>query len=165
MAKHERAASLPHPTRRQILAWSGPGLLAPAFMAGLGATMGAAHADEKPRSGGTLIMAIGSDPTGFNVDITTAIADYIGGSNIYEGLVQLNQDFEPTPCLAKSWTVSPDGTRYTFQLVQAQWQDGQPLTSKDVKFTLEQVSSKYGSKFAAAAARIKAIKRRTPTLW
>jgi peptide/nickel transport system substrate-binding protein len=41
--------------------------------------------------------------------------------------------------------------------MQAKFHDGQPMTSKDVKFTLEQVSGKYGSKFAAAAARIKAI--------
>jgi peptide/nickel transport system substrate-binding protein len=143
------------PRRRQVLRWAGQmGLLAPAMMAGSGSV---AQAQGTPRRGGTLILVTGGDPTGFNVDITTAITDYLVGSQIYEGLTQIDQDFRPVPWLAKSWTVSDDGMRYTFQLVQAKWSDGQPMTSKDVKFTLEQVSSKYGSKFAAAAARIKNI--------
>jgi peptide/nickel transport system substrate-binding protein len=143
------------PGRRQVLRWAGQvGLLAPAMMAG---ARGTAWAQDTPKRGGSLILVTGADPTGFNPDITTAITDYLVGSQIYEGLTQIDQDFRPVPWLAKSWTVSEDGTRYTFQLVQATWQDGQKLTSKDVKFTLEQVSAKYGSKFAAAAARIKAI--------
>jgi peptide/nickel transport system substrate-binding protein len=143
------------PSRRQVLRWASQiGLLAPAMMVG---AEGAAHAQGTPRRGGTLIMVTGGDPTGFNVDITTAITDYLVGSQIYEGMTAIDQDFRPVPWLAKSWAVSDDGTRYTFQLVQAKWSDGQPMTSKDVKFTLEQVSGKYGSKFAAAAARIKNI--------
>jgi peptide/nickel transport system substrate-binding protein len=142
-------------SRRQVLRWAGRiGLVVPAMMTVL---RGVAHAQGAPRRGGTLIMATGADPTGFNPDITTAITDYLVGSQIYEGLTQIDQDFRPIPWLAKSWSVSDDGTRYTFQLVQAKWQDGKKLTSKDVKFTLEQVSGKYGSKFAAAAARIKSI--------
>jgi peptide/nickel transport system substrate-binding protein len=145
----------PEPNRRQVLRWAGQlGLLAPAMMAG---ARNAAWAQGAPKRGGSLIMVSGADPTGFNPDITTAITDYLVGSQIYEGLTQIDQDFRLVPWLAKSWTVSDDGTRYTFQLVQATWHDGQKMTSKDVKFTLEQVSAKYGSKFAAAAARIKNI--------
>jgi nickel transport system substrate-binding protein len=35
---------------------------------------------------------------------------------LFEGLVFLGQDGKPQPWLAKSWTVSPDGTLYTFKL-------------------------------------------------
>lgn len=143
------------PGRREVLRWAAQiGLLAPAMLA---AARNAAWAQEAPKRGGSLIMVNGADPTGFNPDITTAITDYLVGSQIYEGLTEIDQDFRPVPRLAKSWTISEDGTLYTFQLVPATWQDGQKLTSKDVKYTLEQVSAKYGSKFAAAAARIKTI--------
>lgn len=142
-------------SRRHLLIGGGAGLLAPTIFAGVPSTARAQATT--PKRGGTLIMATGGDPTGFNPDITTAITDYLVGSQIYEGLTQIDQDFRPVPWLAKSWTVSDDDTRYTFQLVPAKWHDGQPLTSKDVKFSLEQASGKYGSKFAAAAARIKGI--------
>jgi peptide/nickel transport system substrate-binding protein len=41
-----------------------------------------------------------------------------------------------TPDLATSWTVSPDGSVYTFKLASGvTWQDGQPFTANDVAFT------------------------------
>ena len=45
-------------------------------------------------------------------------------------------DLSPRPELATSWTTSPDGKTWTFQLRQGvKWQDGEPFTSKDVAFT------------------------------
>ena len=35
---------------------------------------------------------------------------------LFNGLVQMNQDLKVMPCIAKSWEVSEDGTVYTFQL-------------------------------------------------
>jgi peptide/nickel transport system substrate-binding protein len=44
----------------------------------------------------------------------------------------------PAPGLATSWDVSPDKKTVTFHLVKnAKWSDGQPITSKDVKYSLE----------------------------
>ena len=37
-------------------------------------------------------------------------------NQIYNGLVQLNDKLEVRPCIAKSWTISTDGLRYTFYL-------------------------------------------------
>jgi peptide/nickel transport system substrate-binding protein len=46
------------------------------------------------------------------------------------------KDLSPKPELAESWTVSPDGKTWTFKIRQGvKWQDGQPLTAKDVAFT------------------------------
>ena len=41
--------------------------------------------------------------------------------------------------LAKSWKVSEDGTRWTFQLADAQWHDGVPVTAEDIKYSLDTV--------------------------
>jgi len=42
------------------------------------------------------------------------------------------------PWLASSWETTPDGLSYTFRLVDhARWQDGQPLTADDVKFSFD----------------------------
>jgi peptide/nickel transport system substrate-binding protein len=42
--------------------------------------------------------------------------------------------------LCDSWTVSPDGTTYTFRLRQAQWHDGRPVTAEDIKFSLDRIT-------------------------
>lgn len=111
----------------------------------------------EPKRGGTLVMVISGDPPTVNLDITTGVPDFCVASLVLEGLVRLDHSFTPTPNLAESWTISPDGLSYVFKLVQTKWHDGKDFTSADVKFTLEQVSSQYGAKFAAAASMIDAI--------
>jgi peptide/nickel transport system substrate-binding protein len=57
----------------------------------------------------------------------------------YDLLVNFSPDnLGPAPGLAESWDVSPDKKTVTFHLVKgAKWSDGEPITSKDVKFSLE----------------------------
>ena len=57
----------------------------------------------------------------------------------YDLLVNFSPDnLAPAPGLATSWDVSPDKKTVTFHLVKgAKWSDGQPITSKDVKFSLD----------------------------
>jgi peptide/nickel transport system substrate-binding protein len=46
--------------------------------------------------------------------------------------------WSPMPDLADSWDVSPDGTQWTIHLHPGvKWQDGQPFTAADVKFTID----------------------------
>ena len=40
------------------------------------------------------------------------------GALLYNGLVELDNDLKVQPCIAKSWTISPDGLVYTFFLNQ-----------------------------------------------
>ncbi len=37
-------------------------------------------------------------------------------NQVYNGLVQINDSLKTSPCIAKSWDISPDGTTYTFHL-------------------------------------------------
>ena len=57
---------------------------------------------------------------------------------VFEGLVTLDPGGAPRPALARSWTTSPDGASWTFQLrPDARWHDGEPVTADDVVFTVE----------------------------
>lgn len=39
-----------------------------------------------------------------------------GCTQLYNGLVELDEQLQPQPCIAKDWTISPDGLTYTFTL-------------------------------------------------
>lgn len=60
--------------------------------------------------------------------------------------------------MAKSWNISSDGLTYTFHLRDdVKWQDGEALTSADVKFSLEKLVEKYNARAKAAYRKIKTV--------
>lgn len=60
---------------------------------------------------------------------------------MYESLVQNDaKDGSPTAGLAENWESTPDGMQWTFTLHDGlKWSDGEPITSKDVKWTYDQM--------------------------
>lgn len=56
---------------------------------------------------------------------------------LFRGLVRSGRDGRPIADLAAGWTVEAKGARWTFRLRQdAAWQDGVPVTSDDVVYTV-----------------------------
>ncbi len=110
-----------------------------------------------PQRGGGAIFTLSQDPTTVNPDVSTNPPDRQVGCIIYQGLVQLSTDYKVLPLLAKSWTASTDGLTYTFELNDAEWHDGKPFTSDDVKYSLLEVSAKYSAVFAPAGRAIESI--------
>jgi len=123
---------------------------------------GIAIAQDKPQYGGTAIAVVGADPAQLNPNVTVGVPDVLTGCLLNDGLVRFATGFKVVPSLAKSWEISPDGLTYTFHLNQATFHDGKPMTSADVKFTLLEVSAKYGSKFNAPGKAIKEIDTPNP---
>ncbi len=96
----------------------------------------AAPSTALPRTGGTLRLP-GAAPT--TLDPHRA-RDVVSAEYIYEvfsGLVTLSNDLKVVPDLAERWTVSPDGTAFTFTLQPARFHDGTAVTSEDVRWSLE----------------------------
>lgn len=112
---------------------------------------------QEPRHGGTAIAVVGADPATLNPNVSVGVPDVLTGCMLYDGLVRFAEGFRIVPSLAKSWEIASDGLTYTFHLNPANWSDGKPMTSEDVKFTLLEVSSKFGSKFVAPGKAIKEI--------
>ncbi|MCI2779924.1 ABC transporter substrate-binding protein [Clostridium perfringens] len=53
-------------------------------------------------------------------------------SNIFSGLVEVNEKGEPIPDLAMGWTISDDGLEYTFKINEKnKWSNGTEVTAKD----------------------------------
>jgi len=58
-------------------------------------------------------------------------------TQIFVGLIQVGENWELMPYLAKSWKISSDKLTYTFKLhAGTEFHDGKPVTSKDVAFSL-----------------------------
>lgn len=61
---------------------------------------------------------------------------------LYRGLVRFDDRAVPQADLAESWGISQDGTVYNFSIrPNAVWQDGKPVTSDDVAFTVDLLRS------------------------
>lgn len=93
-----------------------------------------------PMSGGKITEGIVGAPTLVNPVIAMSDADKDITSLIYSGLMQKNPDGTFIPDLAESFTVSPDGTTYTFTIKNnATFQNGMKVTANDVVFTIEKI--------------------------
>jgi len=59
----------------------------------------------------------------------------------YDTLVNYDADtLQPVPGIAESWETSPDGKTWTFHIRKdVNWQDGQPLTARDIAFTFNYI--------------------------
>lgn len=72
---------------------------------------------------------------------------------VYEGLVSLDNNYDPIPMLAESWKVSDDGKAYSFKLRDGvKFQNGKTLTTADAKYSLD-----YYRKNAVRASNLKNI--------
>lgn len=61
---------------------------------------------------------------------------------VFEPLVWFDEGEEPVPRLARSWEHSADFREWTYHLrPDVRWHDGAPVTSRDVKFTVELFAS------------------------
>lgn len=105
-------------------------------------------------------------PGGFpgNFNPLAATAGFTWLSTYYEPLVIFSADLSKIEGdLASSYTVSPDQKTYTFKLAKANWHDGQPFTSADVKFTLAlAMNAKTGSINAARLKDVDSIETPDP---
>lgn len=122
-------------------------------------TAGSTTTSAAPTRGGTLVVAIDSDPGGLNPATTTSGATHTAAELMYNGLVELDDKSEPKGELAESWDVEGEGLVYTFKLrPDVKWHDGKPFTSADVKYSFDEVLLKLHSRTrASVGAALEAI--------
>lgn len=96
--------------------------------------------------------------------IATNFLDLQALGLIYQPLVTLNSSLQVVPDLASSWTFSSDSKSVTFTLrSRVKFDDGTPLTSADVKASLERVlNPKTGAAAASNISTVASISAPTP---
>ncbi len=134
-------------------------------LAGLGAKIGIAAmsavlvaaatapgVSAQDESGGDIVVGVTSDvDTLFPWKATQFQAFTILGL-VYDNLVELDQNLDIVPGLAESWEVSDDGLSISFTLRDGvTFHDGAPLTSADVKASLDAILLEETGAVARAA--------------
>lgn len=108
---------------------------------------GGSTAQSKDEKRDSAVIALTSPPT--NLDFTTTAGSAIPQalmSNVYEGLVELDNKGAIQPLLAESWKLSDDRKSYTFKLRDnVTFSNGDPFTADDVKFSFERVKNDWVS--------------------
>ena len=100
------------------------------------------------RPGGQLVVIERAEPRTFNpvVAIDAPSKDILGRTTA--DLIHVDRETQqPQPALARSWTVSPDGRRFTLSLRRGvRFSDGQPFDADDVVFSFRvYLDEKVGS--------------------
>uniref|UniRef100_A0A7J3ZJZ6 Solute-binding protein family 5 domain-containing protein n=1 Tax=Fervidicoccus fontis TaxID=683846 RepID=A0A7J3ZJZ6_9CREN len=98
---------------------------------------------EAPQKGGTLVVALVAEPR--VIDPTTGAwnAGFVA-AQIFNSLLELDENLNIVPSLAESWEIDEKEGAFIFKLREGvKWHDGHPFTAEDVKFSFENIISKY----------------------
>ena len=107
----------------------------------VGAEKSADIVSSEPLEGGRFVRLFVDPPT-LDPHLTTDATSAQIIVEVFGGLVTIDKELNVVPDLAESWDISQDGTVYTFRLrPDATFHDGKPVTSEDVRWSLERVTS------------------------
>jgi peptide/nickel transport system substrate-binding protein len=150
-------------TRRSMLRTSAAGITA-ATIAGMtfprAMTAQTPVASEIPPKdlSGTAILVLSGEPQSFNPDFQGDDNLWPVACNLYNSLFSLDNDFNVIPELATGYEVAEDGLSITIPITPlATWHDGEPVTSADVKYTLEQIVASPESTASSLIAAIATV--------
>lgn len=109
-----------------------------------------------------LRIALGSAPVSLDPHHTAEAAAYIVQSNLFDTLVETDEQLLLRPSLAVSW-INPDDLTWVFRLAPGvRFHDGTTLTSEDVVFSLLRARDDPRSEWRADLAGIKAVECPSP---
>jgi len=97
----------------------------------------------KPAGPKVLKVAIAVDVGKVDVHMTPQYQDRVTLLNVLEFLIGLDENGAPAPILAKDWKWAADGKTLTVNLREGvKFHNGQEMTSKDVKYSVDRVRTK-----------------------
>jgi peptide/nickel transport system substrate-binding protein len=128
------------------------------FFAAMAVLLAMAGCRSSPRDAATLVFLIESSPANLDPRIGTDSQSEHIDELLFDGLVARDASFHFTPALAERWE-QPDPLTLVFHLRDGvRFSDGRALTSRDVKWTIESMTSgKAISPKAAAYAAVSTV--------
>lgn len=93
-----------------------------------------------PAPAATLSRHLSGDPATLDPTLATEENALLVEALLFRPLLGIDAERKPSPGLARTWSVSPDGLVDELHLdPDATWDDGSPVTSDDVRFTIERI--------------------------
>jgi peptide/nickel transport system substrate-binding protein len=90
--------------------------------------------------GGVLTAAISGEPDQLDPHKTSAYASFQVLENVFDTLVEPDQELQMQPALAESWETSEDGLTWTFDLRDdVTWHNGRDLVADDVVYSYNRI--------------------------
>lgn len=110
-----------------------------------------ARAESTPRSGGTITWGVTTEPSCFDPHRSSQQAAFFVARNTIDSLVGKRSDGTFAPWLATEWSISEDGTQYTFKLrADVRFHDGEPFDAAAVKANFDYVKKPENAAGAAS---------------
>jgi len=112
----------------------------------------------------TLTVGLDADPPRLDPSLSSALVDRQVLNQIFDKLVDVDQNLKVVPMLARSWKVTNGGLTYTFSLRPGvKFHDGTPLDAGAVKSSLERHMTLEGSARKSELRSVKAVRVVNPT--
>ena len=98
-------------------------------------------ADQAPGGEDQMLhVAIGGEPDQLDPNKTSSYFSFEVLENVYDTLVETDENLEMQPALAESWDISDDNLTWTFQLRDdVTFHDGSDFTSEDVAYSYHRI--------------------------
>ena len=91
-----------------------------------------------PNDGGGVLKLSGTDPLTLDPAISGDMNSHLYISQIFSGLLRLDDDLKPVGDIAHEWQVNEAGTTYTFFLQEdVEFHDGEAVEASDFKYSWE----------------------------
>jgi len=90
-----------------------------------------------PVRGGTAVIALADEPDVLNSLVRTSAVAGMVLALVQASLAEMGEDLQWFPVIASGWTIAPDSMAITYHLQRWFWEDGQPLTSEDVRLSCD----------------------------
>ncbi len=116
------------------------------------------NAKPEPQAGGTLTIGKASEAVGLDPHLVTAASSFEITAQVYNQLVDLDDDYVPVPELAESWE-NPDELTFIFTLRQGVlFHNGREMTAEDVVYSFNRIKAEEtASPWATQLALIESI--------
>ncbi len=116
---------------------------------GEGSSAASNSLSEKPAPGGKVVFGMTQDLASLDPHVDTDAGTRDVVFNLYEGLVKPSSTGEMIPAVASDYKISDDAKTYTFTLRDGiKFSDGTPVTTDDVKYSLERYAENQGDSSA-----------------
>lgn len=108
------------------------------------------------RDGGTLRVGL-SEPSTIDPGFVQGEAGQLVVDALFDSLVALDENLEPVPAAAESWTMNDDATSFTFTLADATFHNGDPVRARDFVRAFRRIVAAAADQAAVAAFQLEAI--------